>query len=693
MADPKFFTFRKASDWKRGVTFNLADDGGGLSVRRHTVYKLSRRHRFDHPLLAAPITDTAVDPDGRWYLLDERGVIWRADLHGGHAEMVRAEIREASGEAGRGEAGRARIAAGRKSIVVMQAGPASAIQWLTTDQAQIRWTAADWQGEPFLGLALAMLPNDDLYVLAWTGETGGLKLFRFNSAGEPQEAVDVPPAGEDHDLEPEEGRFELAAAENGICWLLDRKARRLAVFDSGGAPVVWLPVPEDGGTGEIAAICPGGPDSAWLLMNVANAFAHGTLLRIARDGSVAERGNAGNARGGRLVPGVNRLIVWNEAGRDWYVIEPTEETAPWQPFGRRIGFWISGALDSGFPETEWHKIVLESHLTNDTQIIVRHYASDEREVFIDGRHVALDDWLRDDSAPPAERLEKIGHLWSEPVRDPQDALLNKARGRYLWLLVELVGSEQNAPVLRSLEVRYPRETMLSDLPAIYQRHEPSRDFLSRFLSLFQTMLETTDARIEQAARSFDPGGVPATSLAWLLGWLGIDAEDYWTEAQLRELLRKAPEINRLRGTRYALETIIEIYTGEKPIILEYDQVKPLKEIPELGEAVSQLYASEPNSFNVLVKAEHADTETKRVTLQHLIEKYKPAFTAFKLIVLQPWVYMDLHSYLGMNTVLSEPDLLTLNEHSSMPHHTITIDLGFDHRLDLHTRLGIDARLE
>jgi hypothetical protein len=82
-----------------------------------------------------------------------------------------------------------------------------------------------------------------------------------------------------------------------------------------------------------------------------------------------------------------------------------------------------------------------------------------------------------------------------------------------------------------------------------------------------------------------------------------------------------------------------------------------------------------------------------VTLQHLIETCKPAFTTFKLIVLQPWVYMDLHSYLGMNTVLSEPDLLTLDEHSSMPHHTITIDRGFDHRLDLHTRLGIDSRLE
>ena len=689
MAIQKFFTFRKASDWKRGIAFHLTDDGGGgLTLKRRSVHRLTRRQRFEHPQLAAPIADTAVDADGRWYLLDECGVIWRADLAGGHAEAIRSETQ--------GVTGSARIAAGRHSIIVMSLGPASVIQWLTPDLGQIRCTVSDWRGGPFQGEALAATPDDELYVLARTDEGEGLRLLRFNAAGEAQQAFDVPPVDEDQAREPEDDRYELAIASDGCGWLLDRKARRLAFFDPESGEVAWLPVAEETDGGDIAAFCPGEPDTAWVLVTAGDPLAHGRLLRIDRQGSVEVRGNAGNARGNRLFAAVNgssRLILWNESGRDWYTIEPAEETAPWPPLGRRIGYWISGALDSGSSGTEWHKFVLESLRTHDTQIIVRHYASDTREVIVDGRKVELDDWLRDESVPPEIRLAKIGKLWSEPVRDPHDALLHKARGRWLWLFVELIGSEQHAPVLQALEIRYPRETMLQDLPVIYQRHEPSRDFLSRFLSLFQTMLETTDERIGRTARTLDPEGVPASALGWLLGWIGIEAEDFWTEAQLRELLRRAPEISRLRGTRYALEAIIEIYTGEKPIILEYDQVKPLKEIPELDAAVSQLYATDPNAFNVLVKAEHADTETKRVTLQHLIETCKPAFTTFKLIVLQPWVYMDLHSYLGMNTVLSEPDLLTLDEHSSMPHHTITIDRGFDHRLDLHTRLGIDSRLE
>ena len=142
-----------------------------------------------------------------------------------------------------------------------------------------------------------------------------------------------------------------------------------------------------------------------------------------------------------------------------------------------------------------------------------------------------------------------------------------------------------------------------------------------------------------------------------------------------------------------MEELIAIYTGEKPIILEYEQVKPLKENAELGEVAERLYAAEPHVFNVLVKAEHADTEKKRITLQQLIDSFKPTFATCKLIVLQPWVYMDLHSYLGVNTVLSEPTLLTLDGRSSMPHHTITIDVEQDNRMDQHTRLGIDSRLE
>lgn len=152
-------------------------------------------------------------------------------------------------------------------------------------------------------------------------------------------------------------------------------------------------------------------------------------------------------------------------------------------------------------------------------------------------------------------------------------------------------------------------------------------------------------------------------------------------------------IYKLRGTRYALETLVRIYTGEKPIVLEYDQLQPIKQHQELGAVAELLYDTGRNGFNVLVKHEHADTEPKRATLQNIIDRVKPAFTVGRLIVLQPWVYMDLHSYLGMNTVLSEPTLLRLDGRSSMPHHTITIDIGEDNKIGRHTRLELDSQLE
>jgi len=57
------------------------------------------------------------------------------------------------------------------------------------------------------------------------------------------------------------------------------------------------------------------------------------------------------------------------------------------------------------------------------------------------------------------------------------------------------------------------------------------------------------------------------------------------------------------------------------------------------------------------------------------------------------MYADMHTYLGVNTYLSEPTLLTLDERSSMPYNTILIDVDMDKRMDQHTRLGLDSELE
>jgi len=682
MSEPKFFSFRRPPDWSRGSSYQLETSGEGVTILRENVYRHARHRQLANPQFASPALDTAVDRSGRWFMLDAQGMIWRTDLSGGHQEaLIQCELSEGSVP---------RMAATRDSLIVLQAGgSSSSLTSMSTDQAQVRWTAGAWRDEPFRGLAIAPSPDQGVLVLA-EADDAKLRLLRVGPDGSSAGSIELewPDDSEPAALQPD--RFELAFDDGQGGWLLDRERQRIARIELLAGTAGWLP--QLPASEPAVAIACGGPHDAWVLVRTAEGLSQHALLRIDRDGAIAERGHTGSARGERLMAGHGCLYLWDPQRLDLHTIRPLLETAVWKPYGRRMGVWISDALDSGMSETVWHRIVLDALQENDTQIVVRYYASDKPEVPLDGAWVHLDDYIAAPGIAPRPKLDALSAIWSKPLRDPTDALLN-AEGRYLWLYVELIGSERHAPVIRSLEVHFPRQSFLEYLPAIYQQDEPTKDFLARYLSIFQSVLDKTDRHIANAARSLDAGSASGPSLNWLLGWLGIEAKDYWTEEQLRELLRKAPYIYGLRGTKRAMEELIAIYTGERPIILEYDQVKPLKENPELGEVAERLYAAEPHVFNVLVKAEHADTEMKRITLQQMIDAFKPTFAVCKLVVLQPWVYMDLHSYLGVNTVLSEPTLLTLDGRSSMPHHTITIDVEQDNRMDQHTRLGIDSRLE
>ena len=46
------------------------------------------------------------------------------------------------------------------------------------------------------------------------------------------------------------------------------------------------------------------------------------------------------------------------------------------------------------------------------------------------------------------------------------------------------------------------------------------------------------------------------------------------------------------------------------------------------------------------------------------------------------MYLDLHTYLGMNTMLTEPSLVTLESDRNMPNDTLIVDLEYlDRRMD------------
>ncbi len=698
MSEARFFSLRGIAAWRRGARMHLTADDEGLTIVRRDVYRPSRRDEADHPRLVRPVADAAADASGRWFLLDGAAGVWKADMVSGHTESLLAP--------GHGWFTRA------ASIAVLSdmwaaADPDSSptLALLSSDNAQVLWAKSDWNGETFRSLAVAADGKDRMVVLAaFETAEGGIvgRLLRFKASGEPAGALDVTfpdplsEAEEDGSVAPalRPRRFELSLANGGAGWLLDRDAATAMPFDfdASDSPAAFLPLPPEATPARAVLAAPDG--SAWIV-RAADAGGGRMLLRLGRDALVEPIGEAGYGGADRLQRGHgDRLYVWDNDEASVTTLRARPETAVWEPFRRRMGVWLGGSLDSTTTETEWHKLVVDAAGEPDTQVRIRYYASDRMAVAAGGQLIPdLDRYIADAAIEPEAKLSTLRDIWSEPIVDPKDALLLGARGRYLWLYIELIGSEANAPTVRGVQAHFPRRSYVNDLPALYQQDRKSKDFLDRFLGMFQTMMEETDRNIADVPRSFDPEASSGGSLRWLLTWIGLREDDHWTDDQLRRLLKAAPRIYKLRGTRIALEALIEIYTGERPIIMEYDQLRTLKEHAELGDVAEKLYATDSNGFNVLVKPEHADTETKRATLQHLIDSCKPAFATAKLIVLQPWVYMDLHSYLGLNTVLSEPTLLTLDGRSSMPHHTITIDVGQDNRVGQHTRLELDSRLE
>lgn len=681
-----FFSFRKPADWSSGTSYHLQAEQDGLQIIRERIYRQVKRTTIPFSNEQAQIIDMVCAADGRWYALDSLGSIWRTDLVSKHIELVmKLEHKQYVPS---------KLAVQHERMIVLSQGEqGSLLQCFVLDHGQLKWSTTQWYEASFEGYELLVLDNEEVVIIGKLPHRELLQLLRFDAIGMPILNIELPKPPEHAPIVLESAlqaaNFFIVQGNAQHVLIADRKGRRLLSWDMLSNQFTLVPLAIRYDALSALAYAHG---SYWLLLRHASGKGS-ELIAFNQQGAVLRKGELELAAGRYLCGSHNQLFIWNGEKHDIYTITPRLETAYWKDQLGHTGVWISRSLDSKLLGTVWHKLKLQLKNADDTSWNVRYFASDSLEISLPHGIVQFDHYLADSSISMMEKLGELEGIWQHTLLDPEDALLHGAVGKYLWINLELIGTAQHSPVIEGMEIYFPHSSFIDELPAIYLRDAASKDFLSRYLSMFQSMLEETDLRIASAPRTLEPRQVAGDSLRWLCSWLGIEADDYWSEEQLKQLLLVAPKLYSQRGTRYAIETVVTIYTGHPPIILEYEDIKPLKENAELGEVVERLYAADPHAFNVLVKAEHVDTELKRVTLQHILDRFKPVFSICKLVILQPWVYMDLHSYLGMNTVLSEPTLLKLDGRSSMPHHTITIDVGQDNRIDKHTRLGLNSRLE
>jgi len=374
------------------------------------------------------------------------------------------------------------------------------------------------------------------------------------------------------------------------------------------------------------------------------------------------------------------------------------------------GTYISKTLDSLSDKTRWHRLLLNGEFVKGTQIELLYYISNTLLTEGEIKSLSEDNWrkcLSDTSAIQGE--------------ERRDALfLEDLEGRYLWLKIDLYGNENISPVVKTLTVFFPRVSYLDYLPAVYRDDPASKDFLERFLSLFESAFYEIDFTIDHITRYFDAYGAPPEFLSWLGAWLSISVDDNWAEDKKRLFIRDAISIYKKRGTREGLKDILKLFTGSEPYIVENfraaeavkDELqlsieagdickntdalflppdktivntdggnKPLKDV---------LFGVERFCFCVLLKPSLLGT-IKKETVKRILEEQKPAHTCYGLKILEPWIYLDMHTYLGVNTCLTRPAFL-LGKSSVIGRDTILHDTEMSGQVERHSRMGIDTNI-
>ncbi|HWQ15205.1 MAG TPA: FHA domain-containing protein [Roseiflexaceae bacterium] len=159
------------------------------------------------------------------------------------------------------------------------------------------------------------------------------------------------------------------------------------------------------------------------------------------------------------------------------------------------------------------------------------------------------------------------------------------------------------------------------LPAIYQDGETS--FLNRFLLLFESILGPLERVVDELHYYSDPRTAPEALLPWLESWLGLALAAELPPERRRQLIGRAGELYRWRGTRYGMREYLRIVAGADPIIVEPGQPMPLKSYPPLP----------PHVFLVLFLVPDP-AAIDQALVAAAIEAEKPAHAAYYLEVRQ-----------------------------------------------------------
>jgi phage tail-like protein len=293
-----------------------------------------------------------------------------------------------------------------------------------------------------------------------------------------------------------------------------------------------------------------------------------------------------------------------------------------------IKSYVSGLFDSGEANTKWYRIHAEFDLPENSNLDITIYCTDNDELFHEGKIWKLEELIASDMRVE-ERIRALEPLRKKTVKFAEDILITELTGRYLLFRIDSTTTGMHSPKLYEMKIYFTPNMWLDSLPEIYDNQR--NKFLERYLAIFQTIYEELEEEIDGNLKNYSPDTADYDFLKWLCSWYCMTEVDLWTREQLKYLLKNSYRIYRELGTRKVMEEICSLYLGEKPEIVEYNQIDDadFKDRHNLGKGKIFIH---PNVFSVIV--EEPLTKLQQDAFEKIVSSCKPAHMEANIIFLQ-----------------------------------------------------------
>ncbi|MFC4115207.1 phage tail protein [Nonomuraea zeae] len=357
---------------------------------------------------------------------------------------------------------------------------------------------------------------------------------------------------------------------------------------------------------------------------------------------------------------------------------------------RTSGGTVTYRLDSGAYRTRWGRAFLEACLPRGTAVRLRFVTGDDDDPPPDalrwtpadrnGRVIRRPDLTPplpsalalDTTAPaaaPFKRPTGPETPWTQIACDDlfetYELPVSAPPGRYLWLALDLTGTEAATPRIRAVRVERPGHGLLRRLPRSWSRDEGDARFLHRWLTPPEGLLHELDERAARRDLLLDPETTPQEALEWLAGFAGLALDRRWPEHARRTLVGRAYRLFRGRGTLASLRELLGIYLGWEPVIVERWRIRgvpggllgrPPEGATGADAVVGRMRIGSPpghdaaaHRFSVLVPAD-LTTEQADV-LRSILELHKPAHTSYDICEIGLGMRVGRRLHAGLTSIV------------------------------------------